>query len=273
MKNKSENIIFKTYESEKNMSNNFDKYYKYKDNNIFPTSKLDINLNKLNISTESNYNTTNVTQGNNTSVFNINNNENYLFGNDFMIFEKPKKLGKIRNFLYINKYPLISIGDNIIFPLLLIMIICIIYIIFHKLFYVNLVYLLKISFQVSFVTYLISHLLLITINPGIPSFKYHQTTKNSAKEKNNNKYSYSECKKCNLIFKLKDNVSHCQKCKICYFRYERHFFWSGHCIAKNNKLFYILFAISFFIFGVNCLTMIFIEILKFYFEKKRIKIL
>ena len=102
----------------------------YKNNNQLPTSKQDINLNRIDISTESNGNTTNFTQGN-TSSFNLNTDENYLFGNDFMVYEKPKKLGKLRNYLYINKYPLISIGENITYPLLFIFIICFIYIIFY----------------------------------------------------------------------------------------------------------------------------------------------
>ena len=265
MKNKSENIIFRTFDSEKDVTSYYDKD-QYKNNNQLPTSKQDIDLNRIDISTESNGNTTNFTQGN-TSSFNLNTDENYLFGNDFMVYEKPKKLGKLRNYLYINKYPLISIGENIIYPLLFILIICFIYIIFHQLFYSDSVNLLKLSFQASFIIYFISHILLIIINPGIPTFKYHQITKYNLKEKRNNKFSYSKCKKCNLIYKLRDNISHCHKCNICYFNYERHFFWSGHCIAKNNKIFYILFVISCFIFGITCLTMIFIEILKFYFKK------
>ena len=261
MKNKSENIIFRTFESEKNVTNYFDK-----DNNILPSSKQDININKMNITTESSGNSTNITQGNNTSSFNLNINENCLFGNDFMVFEKPRKLRKLRNYFYIKNYPLISIGNSIVYPLLLILIVCLIYIIFYYLFYSISVSLLKKSFQISFIIYFISHILLITINPGIPTFKYHQFTKYNMKDKKADKFSFSKCKKCNLIYKLKDNISHCQKCNICYFKCEKHFFWSGHCVAKNNKLFFITFVISIFIFGLTCLTMIFIEILKLYFK-------
>ena len=272
MKNKSENIIFRSFDSEKNVTNYLDKnqnQYKYdKNNNIIPTSKQDINFNKINTSTENSENTTNITQGNNTSTFNLNTDENYLFGNDFLSSEKPRKLRKLRNYLYIKDYPLISIGENILFPLLLVLITCLAYIIFHQLFYAGSVSLLKMQFQISFIIYFISHILLIIINPGIPTFRYHQITKINSKEKKNSKFDYSKCKKCNLIYKLRDNVSHCHKCNICYFKCERHFFWSGHCIAKNNKIFYILFVISFFIFGLTCLTMIFIEILKLYFKKK-----
>ena len=270
MRNKSENIIFTSFVSEKEKDYNNNRIQKkYKDDNIIPTSKQYIKPNKLEISNDSYGNTTNSTQGNNTSSFNLNTNENYLFGNDFLVFEKPRKLGKIRNYLYINKYPLISIGENIFYPLLLILILCLIYIIFHLLFYKDSIKLLKILFQGSFLIYFISHLLLILINPGIPTFKYHQITKYNSREKKDSKFSYSKCKRCNLVYKLKDNVTHCKKCNICYFQYERHFFWSGHCIAKNNKLFYITFAIGFFSFGIICLTMILIEILKIYFNKKK----
>ena len=270
MKNKSENIIFRTFESEKNEG-------EYIENNkiktkfiCLPSSKQDMNFNIINTTSESNDNSPNFSQSNNnTSAFNLNTNENYLFGNDFMAFEKPRKLRNQRNYLYIKKYPFISIGENITFPLLFIVIICLIYIIFHQLFYINSVNPLKIAFQISFIIYFISHVLLIVINPGIPTFKYHQITKYQYNEKNSNKFSYSKCKKCNLIYKLKDNVTHCTKCNLCYFQLDKHFFWSGHCIAKNNKLYYLTFVISFFIFAISCLTMIFIQILKLYFKEKK----
>ena len=271
MKNKSENIKFRTFDSEKN-DNEVEYVENKKIKNKFiglPSSKQDINFNIINTTTESNENATNFSQGNNTSTFNLNSNENCLFGNDFMALEKPSKLGNQRNYLYIKKYPLISIGENITIPLLFILIVCFIYIIFHQLFYINSVNLLKISFQISFIIYFISHLLLIIINPGIPTFKYHQIAKYQYNQKNTNKFSYSKCKKCNLIYKLKDNVTHCSKCNICYFQLDKHFFWSGHCIAKNNKLYYITFVISFFIFAISCLTMIFIQILKLYFKEKK----
>lgn len=272
MKNKSENIILRTFDSEKNVSEYFDnnKIKSKFNNNGLPSSKQDINFNIINTSNETNNNTnTTSTQGSNTSSFNLNTNENLLFGNDFMSFEKPHKLGKQRNYLYIRKYPLISIGENITYPLMLISIICLIYIIFHRLFYLNSVNLLKIAFQSSFIAYFISHVLLIIINPGIPTFKYHQITKFYLNENNSNKFSFSKCKKCNLVYKLKDNVAHCHKCNICYFQLDKHFFWSGHCVAKNNKLYFISFVISIFIFAICCLTMIFIQLLKLYFKGKK----
>ena len=108
MKNKSENIIFRTFESDKNVTEYYDQNQIKKEFIGLPSSKQDINFNIINTTSESNGNSTNFSQGNNTSSFNLNTNENYLFGNDFMAFEKPKKLGKQRNYLYIKKYPIIS---------------------------------------------------------------------------------------------------------------------------------------------------------------------
>ena len=268
MKNKSEDIEFRTFDSDKNISVYKEK--KYKDN-VLPSSKNDIN--KFDILTESieigsitNYNNQSTT----TSSFNLNINENLLYGNDFMMIEKPRKLGNIKTKFYINKYPLISFGHPITYPLLLIIFISLLYILFHKYFYKDSVTLLKNLFNLSFWIYFLSYILLIFINPGIPTFKYHQLSKYILSENKNNKYnkfSYSKCKRCNLIYKLKDKVTHCKKCNICYFGNEKHFFLSGHCIAKNNKIFYVTFALSFFIFGLVCFTMIFTKILKLYFIK------
>ncbi len=81
MKNKSEDIEFRTFDSDKDISVYKEK--KYKDN-VLPSSKNDIN--KFDILTESiesgsitNYNNQSTT----TSSFNLNINENLLYGNDF----------------------------------------------------------------------------------------------------------------------------------------------------------------------------------------------
>ena len=185
----------------------------------------------------------------------------YLYNIDFDIIEKPSKIGKTRVCLYIKNYPIISIGKNFCYPLLLILFVCFSYLII-RIFLFN-------ESQTSLTKlFLISHILAILINPGIPSFNYHQISLHNLKENQSNKFNYSKCKKCNLCFRLKDNIGHCKECNICYFGYDRHCFWIGHCIGKYNKCFYICFVISLFTFIMISITMVMIKILKEYYIKK-----
>ena len=271
MRNISENFQFKSFDSEindkKKLENNPTPYK----NKIINSTKRQIisdktiqNNNNLDFSTTSK--NTSITQDiGNTSSFSLKVNDDCLYGNDFSLIFKPRKMGKIRACFYIKRTPIISIGNNIIYPLLLIICVCIIYIIIWLYFFEGSGIMLKKLFNYLFVIYLISHLLSIYINPGIPSFKYHQIVKNDLKEKKIHKFSCSKCKKCNLRYKLEDDVGHCNKCNICYFGYDRHCFWIGHCIGKYNKLFFICFVLSLFTFLMICLTMIGVKILKVFF--------
>ena len=51
-----------------------------------------------------------------------------LYNNNFNEQKKPLTLGGTRNCLYINNYPVISIGKNISLPLLVIFFLCCIYV-------------------------------------------------------------------------------------------------------------------------------------------------
>lgn len=271
MRNISENFQIRTFDSDFGDKNNIHKFNQEK---LVPSSRRDINIDKKTQNNESfNFTTTSkntsFTQDqNNTSSLSLETGDNYLYGNDYSIFIKPYKIGKTRVCFYIKKYPIFSIGKNIIYPLLLICLICLLYIILWIFFYKDSGILLKKLFNYCFVIYFISHLLSIFINPGIPSFKYHQSVKYDLKEKKINKFSCSKCKKCNLYYKLKDNIGHCNQCNVCYFGYDRHCFWIGHCIGKYNKLFFIFFVLFLITFIMLCLTMIGVKILKVFLIKQ-----
>ena len=215
---------------------------------------------------DTNKNNISYSQDVNTSAMSLDK-KDYLYNNDFVIIEKPSKIGKTRVCLYIKKYPIISIGKNILYPLLLILFVCSTYLIIWIFFFNESQNSLKKLFNYFFVAYLISHILAIFINPGIPSFNYHQISLHNLKQNPSNKFNYSKCKKCNLSYRLKDNIGHCKECNICYFGNDRHCFWIGHCIGKYNKLFFICFVLSLFSFIMISLTMIIIKILKEYYIK------
>ena len=156
-----------------------------------------IEKNSMNFS-DTNKNTTTFSQDvNNTSSLSLVKTE-YLYNNDFAIIEKPSKIGKTRVCLYIKNYPIISIGKNFCYPLLLILLVCFSYLIIRIFLFHESQNSLTKLFNYFFVAYLISHILAIFINPGIPSFNYHQISMHNLKENESNKFNYSKCKKCNL---------------------------------------------------------------------------
>ena len=198
-----------------------------------------------------------------------NNQENMfmLYNNNFKEQRKPLNLGGTRNCLYINNYPLISIGKNISLPLLVILSLCCIYIyIFYYFFDASGPILQKI-FNYSFVIYILSHALSIFLNPGIPSFEYNKKIKEGLKNKKINDLDCTECKICNLNYKLTDKISHCEKCEVCYFGYDHHCIWIGHCVAKYNYIFFLSFIIAILVFIYSCFAMVFVKLFKIFLKK------
>ena len=234
---------------------------KYTEGAVIATSKQDLEEND----SSNSENTIPFSKDGNNLNFSTNN-ENFLYGNDFSVIEKPLQLGSTRNCLFINNYPIISIGKNILLPLLLILFICLSYIFIWNYFLNYSGDLLKKMFNYFFIAYLISHLLSIFLNPGIPSFKYHKIIKQNLINNKINELDVTKCNICYLIYKLKDKISHCNKCNVCYYEYEHHCNWIGHCIGKYNRYFFGIFVFSLLIYILICFSMIFIKIYKVFFN-------
>ena len=189
-------------------------------------------------------------------------NENYLYGNDFSLNEKPLKMGNTRVCFFIQNYPIISIGKNILIPLLLILFICLIYLFIWNYFLNISGNILKKVFNYFFLGYLISHVFSIFLNPGIPSFKYNKIIKKKLSKNKINELDVSSCLTCNLTYKMKDKINHCKICNICYYEQDHHCIWIGHCIGKYNRIFFGIFVFTLLFFIIICLAMIFIKIIK-----------
>ena len=187
-----------------------------------------------------------------------------LYNNNFYSNKKPLNLGKTRNCLYIKNYPYISIGKNISLPLLVILSMCILYLYFYYFFFEGSGLILQKGFNYFFLLYIISHILSIFLNPVIPSFEYNNKIKEGLKSKKLNELDCSKCKICKLHYKLIDKIGHCEKCDICYFGYDHHCIWIGHCIAKNNNIIFVLLVLSVFVFIFICFAMVFIKILRIF---------
>ena len=110
----------------------------YYEGKVTASSKREFDLSQNNYNTS--YSLTN--ENDNGTSLNEDNNlylskkdENLLYGNDFTLNKRPLIVGNTRICLYINNYPIISIGKNIIVPLLFIAFMCFIYINIFNYFY------------------------------------------------------------------------------------------------------------------------------------------
>lgn len=198
-------------------------------------------------------------------------NESYLYGHNITT-KHPKTLGKTRVYFYVKNFPLLSIGPNIFRPLLTLILISFLYIMFFCTFYEGSGYIFQYSFHILFFFYFINHFLSIFINPGIPSVKYNLDNL-TIKRNNNSSYSreYSYCKRCGLNHKIKDKIIHCYDCDICYYEIYKHSKWTGHCVAKYNFVFYVLYSLCQWTLFLVFFSMLFVNILKILIENKRLK--
>ena len=113
-------------------------------------------------------------------------------------------------------------------------------------------FIMKKLFKFSYLSLLISIIMIFLINPGIPGRKYF--FKNYGDERKNCDF----CNKCNLITPKELNITHCDKCSICILKYDHHCNWIGKCIGKGNIIFFVSLVISLFLFLFSAFFIIFI---------------
>ena len=179
-----------------------------------------------------------------------------IFYNDLIIYgnhlqnKKPYKMGNLYTFFYYKEMPLIVIGTN---KLSLI--------ITHETFvqitfWLIIYYAVKLNSTIKFITKVlysvtfISHIIIILINPGIPSKKHFagefRKTKDYINLSNEKKRNVKFCEICNIIVLDEDYVEHCEECNICIKKYDHHCYWTGKCISNRNKIFFYSFLFGTF---------------------------
>ena len=177
---------------------------------------------KINTSTEDN---TNITQ-NVLEIFNENDNEH--FNEQKINPNKERSLTNIHCFFYLDGEPLIIIGPDLGYFIWIFSLVS---------FFSILVYSLKASayfttflFVSAYIFFAVSYIMLMVVNPGIPSEKKHYDI-------NDLNFNYKQCKICNCIYHKDDfkNVSHCDECGICIEGCEQHCNFATKCIGRKNK--------------------------------------
>ena len=101
----------------------------------------------------------------------------------------------------------------------------------------------------SYIFFASCYILLMAGNPGIPTEKKHYDI-------NDLNTNYSQCNKCNCIFKKKvaGKVYHCEECGICIEGCDHHSNWATKCIGKKNKKIYKAWIVSILIFIISIIS-------------------
>ncbi len=176
----------------------------------------------INTSTEDN---TNITQ-NILEIFNEN--DNLHFNEQKINPNKERIFKNIHCFFYLDSEPLIIIGPDLGYFIWIFTLVS---------FFSILVYSLKTSnyfttfiFVSAYIFFAGSYIMLMVVNPGIPSEKKHYDI-------NDLYLNYKQCKICNCIYHKDDfkNVSHCDECGICIEGCEQHCNFATKCIGRKNK--------------------------------------
>ena len=184
-----------------------------------------------------------------------------LYGNPIHMIH-PYKLGSTYVFLYIKNYPIFSLGKYLFTPIFIFLIISLIFLATKFLLYDRSGVFLQALFFYSYIIFIVTYIYSIFINPGIPSMRYHNNNLNEIKGDKKIKKQYAKCKKCELVYKISDNICHCNKCGVCYYDLIHHSDLIGHCIAKNNKCVYYISVISLICFVPSSISMVVVYILK-----------
>ena len=161
------------------------------------------------------------------------------------------KKGNVYCFLFINNYPIFTLGPQYYYPILLLAFNNAIFFIFIKYIYYRINYLLKIISISLLIIVDFTQFVTVIINPGIPKNNWFLSDKiinlimideNVYKEFNTDKYRI--CRKCNFLIDKNLKIVHCDICDLCCQYYDHHCPWIGKCIGKNNYLSFKFFIIS-----------------------------
>ena len=174
-------------------------------------------------------------------------NDNEHFNKEKINPNKERLFQNIHCYFYLGSEPLIIIGPNLSY---------FIWIFTFVSFFSIFIYSLKTSSFIGNIIYISSYIffascyiLLMAGNPGIPTEKKHYDI-------NDLNTNYSQCNKCNCIFKKKvaGKVYHCEECGICIEGCDHHSNWATKCIGKKNKKIYKAWIVSILIFIISIIS-------------------
>ena len=177
--------------------------------------------------------------------------------------------GNVYCFLFINNYPVFTLGPQYYYSIIIIFFNNGIFFLFIKYIYKKL----NSFFEIASISILILvnffHLYTTFINPGIPKKSWFLSDKiinlimideNIYREFNNNKYQI--CRKCNFLIDKSLKIIHCDICNVCCENYDHHCQWIGKCIGKNNLTSFKFFVIFNILYILLQIIILFIYLIK-----------
>lgn len=173
--------------------------------------------------------------------------ESKFLGNSFSDHQ-PVNVGKIKILLYKNENPIISIGPDYHLPIILIIITFAInfFSVYYMYIHILIVYLIINEFL--FLTYIVTYILTIFSNPGIPTRDSYLNYEIGMRITNSSINEYLVCNSCNVYVKDNTSIGHCMTCDICIIGYDHHCGWSSKCIGKGNYVVFKIFSYSLLIY-------------------------
>ena len=214
----------------------------------------DLNLNKSKMNT-SNKKLIHINKDiNNESTRNLTNSD--LINNDNNDIDNAQEINvinpnieriynKVHPFLFINNEPIILLSSDIYTFIFIFSITSFLSIIFYSIKEQKLIFM-KIIFIFGYLFYSITYILLMVLNPGIPSNK-------NKIDIDELKKNYYQCTLCNcIIYKNNEFITyHCAYCNICVEKYDHHCSFVGKCIGKNN-----ITIFRWWLFSIPCYILI-----------------
>ena len=190
-------------------------------------------------------NTPNNNSSDTTSQFSHNIiNYDYEESNNDINPNAERVFNRIHPFLYINNEPLIVIGPDVLYYIIIFSVSSFFSIIFYSL--KSSFVIMKFLFIIGYLFYAITYTLLMVLNPGIPTDKSHIDLDELKK-------NYNQCSSCNCIF-YKENgyiTFHCNDCNVCVENFDHHCTFASKCIGKNN-----IFIFKLWLFSIPCYIII-----------------
>lgn len=244
-----QSIELKTQEELNKEIKNYNSYLK-SNNNKNNYSKQ---LNNLNISSSAqDFSSCDTLYGNNYIK--------YYLNNKFLLSKRcfhlrPKKMGNLYVYFFINDQPIFAIGNNnlslvIIYQLIL----QLSFILLMKTLIKGVFPYMKYMLLSFYLNCFICHMFIYLINPGIPNIEYYSKTflksEKYIRMNEQEKKNYYLCEICNIIIDSRDRIDHCEECGICLKRHDHHCYWTGKCIANNNIWAFHFFSIGTLIYIV-----------------------
>ena len=186
-------------------------------------------------------NTTTTEDISNNPIHNIleifNENDNVNFNEQKINPNKERIFTNIHCFFYLDNEPLVIIGPDLTYFILIFTMVSFLSILIYSLKSTG--YFTSFLFVIGYLFFSICYILMMVVNPGIPSEKNNYDI-------NDLNINYRQCKICNCIYHKDDfkNVVHCNKCGICVEGCEQHCNFATKCIGKKNKIIYKAWIIS-----------------------------